>query len=85
MLSILVIWYLGSHGWLRPDPMLWYVMMMVPAGPTALILSSVASMAHEDEGPVAGYLAIAYTASPLIAVASAIALKVIDSMIEHEN
>ena len=45
--SIPVIYGLGRHTQLLgKDPMLWFSMMLMPAGPPALVISGLAELAH---------------------------------------
>ena len=58
--------------WLSNDPILWFCLMLMPTGPPAMKLTSLADVGGAEEGEklsIAKVLTIAYAVSPLIAFA----------------
>lgn len=51
--------------------------MLLPAGPSAMLLVNVAELVDIDQGPIAGYLTIAYFLSPLMAIVCSVGLAVV--------
>lgn len=51
IVSIAVIWAVATKTrWLSDDPMLWFVMMLMPTGPSAMKLVAMADVNGADEG-----------------------------------
>ncbi|KAK6081049.1 membrane transporter [Seiridium cupressi] len=68
-LSIGVIYGFASAGLLGTDPMLWFTMMLMPAGPPAMKLIAMVQVSQsgdEDEAMIAKVLTIAYLISPIL-------------------
>lgn len=76
------VWSTAVCGWYDFDVLMWCVtlpfvddsyckllLILVPSGPSTLLLLSVARQAHVDEGSVPGFLIVAYLCSPLMAFA----------------
>ncbi|KIK50899.1 hypothetical protein GYMLUDRAFT_89192 [Collybiopsis luxurians FD-317 M1] len=63
---------------LDDDPILWFCMMMMPVGPTAMRLTSLADVSKADENEkmiVAKFLALSYIVTPMICFAAVGSLK----------
>ena len=54
--------------------------MLIPAGPSAMLLVNVAELVDIDQGPIAGYLTIAYLISPLMAIVCSVGLALVDAI-----
>lgn len=69
-ISIALVWALAAKtSWLPENPMLWFTMMLMPAGPSAMkvmVLADVADAEHKDKMIIAKFLAIIYAISPLM-------------------
>ncbi|KZT73882.1 hypothetical protein DAEQUDRAFT_661705 [Daedalea quercina L-15889] len=76
-LSVLFVWLTAGRGWYIDDPLVWFLLVLIPAGPSAMLMVSVAELADVDQGPIAGYLTIAYLLSPLMAIVCSIGLAVV--------
>ncbi|PQE32571.1 membrane transporter protein [Rutstroemia sp. NJR-2017a WRK4] len=67
------IYYLAKNTtWIGQDPILWFSMMFMPVGPSAVKLITmveVSDASEEDQHKVAKLLAISYTISPVLAFA----------------
>ncbi|KAJ3796364.1 auxin efflux carrier [Lentinula aff. detonsa] len=78
-ISIPIIYALAAKTHLlSDDPILWFCLMMMPVGPTALRLTALADVSKADEQEkmvVAKFLAISYFVTPLIALAAVASLK----------
>jgi hypothetical protein len=64
--------------WLGNDPVLWFVMMLLPTGPPATKLTGMADVSgtEEDEKTaVAEFIAVSYAISPIICLAVVGSLK----------
>ncbi|KII84138.1 hypothetical protein PLICRDRAFT_95497 [Plicaturopsis crispa FD-325 SS-3] len=66
--------------WFRRDPMLWFVMMISPSGPSAILLAALGELVHVDEAQIAAFLFISYLVSPLISVVVSLAIEVIGTL-----
>ncbi|TCD64172.1 hypothetical protein EIP91_004485 [Steccherinum ochraceum] len=77
-LSMLFIGLTAGRGLYVDDKLVWFLLVLIPAGPSAMLLASVAEVVDVDQGPIAGYLVIAYLISPLMAVVCSLALEVVD-------
>lgn len=75
--SIATIYFLAKKGWLSDDPIQWFAMMLMPCGPPAIILSSLAELKGKEHMKlqVAKLLMISYTVSPIVCFAVVGALK----------
>jgi hypothetical protein len=54
--------------WLPENPMLWFVMMLMPAGPSAMkvmVLADVADAEHKDKMIIAKFLAVSIACESL--------------------
>ncbi|KAJ8114493.1 hypothetical protein OPT61_g3639 [Boeremia exigua] len=59
----------AKTSWLPENPMLWFVMMLMPTGPSAMkvmVLADVADADHKDKMIIAKFLAVIYAISPLM-------------------
>ncbi|KAI0793207.1 auxin efflux carrier [Abortiporus biennis] len=77
LLSVLFVWTTAGKGLYIDDKLVWFLLILIPSGPSALLLVSVAEMVNIDQGPIAGYLAISYLVSPLMAIWCSFGLKVV--------
>lgn len=72
-MSIVVIYAVASQtNWLGDDPILWFVLMLLPIGPPATKLTSLAELSGTDEDEkmsIAKFLAISYAISPISCLA----------------
>ncbi|THV47428.1 hypothetical protein BGAL_0311g00150 [Botrytis galanthina] len=79
IISIGVIYLIASHtGWLDNDPILWFVLMLMPTGPPATKLTALADVSGADEEEkmaIAKFITVAYAVSPLICFAVVGSLK----------
>ena len=61
-ISVALIWVIASKtSWLPKNPMLWFVMMLMPAGPSAMkvmVLADVVDAEHKDKMIIAKFLAV---------------------------
>ncbi|KAJ4490638.1 auxin efflux carrier [Lentinula aciculospora] len=78
-ISIPIIYALAAKTHLlSDDPILWFCLMMMPVGPTALRLTALADVSKADEQEkmvVAKFLALSYLVTPLISLAAVASLK----------
>ncbi|KAI0958865.1 hypothetical protein AcV7_004563 [Taiwanofungus camphoratus] len=79
-LSLLFVWGTAGRGWYVDDPLVWFILVLIPAGPSAMLLVSVAELVNVDQGPIAGYLTISYLISPLMAAVCSLGLTVVRSV-----
>ena len=79
VLSIFIIYLLVSRtSVLAADPILWFCMMLIPTGPTAMKLTALADVSGSSENEkmsIAKFLSITYAFSPLVCFTVAGALK----------
>lgn len=79
IISIMVVYFLASKtNLLDEDPILWFVMMLIPTGPSATKLTALADVsgAEEDEKmSIAKFITISYAVSPVICFAVVGSLK----------
>ncbi|KAM7204694.1 Auxin efflux carrier [Naviculisporaceae sp. PSN 640] len=82
-LAVPLIWALASYSpVLGNDPILWFAMMMMPAGPPAMRLLAIADVNNAGEAvkmSIARFLTILYAFTPLIAFTVVGALKAAES------
>ncbi|KZT72205.1 hypothetical protein DAEQUDRAFT_736344 [Daedalea quercina L-15889] len=78
-LSVLFVWLTAGRGWYVNDPLVWFLLILIPAGPSAMLLVNVAELVDINQGPIAAYLTISYLLSPLMAVVCSIGLVVVDA------
>ncbi|KAI0351044.1 hypothetical protein OH77DRAFT_1524410 [Trametes cingulata] len=78
-ISVLFVWATAGRGLYVDDRMVWFILILAPVGPSAMLLGSVAEMVDVSQGPIAGYLTIAYLASPLMAAVCSLGLEVVES------
>ncbi|KAG0638281.1 membrane transport protein-domain-containing protein [Tuber brumale] len=67
--SIPAVYYLARNNLLGEDPMLWFSMMLMPVGPSAMMMSSLVEMngnSPKDKMAVARFLTMSYAISPII-------------------
>ncbi|OCH86382.1 hypothetical protein OBBRIDRAFT_761455 [Obba rivulosa] len=79
-LSFLFVWLTAGRGFYVDDPLVWFVLIIIPAGPSAMLLANVAELVKVDIGPIIGYLTIAYMLSPLLAAVCSLGLKLVESL-----
>ncbi|KAL2010725.1 hypothetical protein VTN00DRAFT_6532 [Thermoascus crustaceus] len=88
-ISIYVIYILASRTkFLMEDPILWFSMMLMPAGPPALIISGLAELAKATElerFAIAKAMTILYALSPLICFTITGALKASEAVLESKK
>ncbi|KAI9644843.1 hypothetical protein NHQ30_006870 [Ciborinia camelliae] len=79
VVSIAVIYVIARKtGWLDEDPILWFVLMLMPTGPPATKLTALADVSGADEEEkmaIAKFITVAYAISPLICFAVVGSLK----------
>ncbi|KAF8474825.1 auxin efflux carrier [Kalaharituber pfeilii] len=77
VISIAIIYLLATKQLLSNDPILWFSMMIMPCGPPAIILSSLAELrgSSSTKAQVAKLLLISYTITPVICLTVVGALK----------
>ncbi|KAI6093772.1 membrane transport protein-domain-containing protein [Hypoxylon rubiginosum] len=72
-ISIPLIWALAAHTNLLPDdPMLWWALMMMPIGPTAmkvLALADVSGASQSIRMSIARFLTLSYIITPIVSFA----------------
>jgi auxin efflux carrier family protein len=98
-LSILIVWKISDWGWLNDtahqglgsDPMMKFIMCLIPAGPpypllkdnsdrSAIVLANIAELAGVAQGQVGKLLILSYVVSPTIAFTVAAALYMITNL-----
>lgn len=61
-ISVALVYVVAAKtSWLPKNPMLWFVMMLMPAGPSAMkvmVLADVADAEHKDKMIIAKFLAV---------------------------
>ncbi|KAF7860697.1 hypothetical protein EAF04_008215 [Stromatinia cepivora] len=79
VVSIGVIYMIARKTqWLDEDPILWFVLMLMPTGPPATKLTALADVSGADEEEkmaIAKFITVAYAVSPLICLAVVGSLK----------
>ncbi|ORY60068.1 auxin efflux carrier [Pseudomassariella vexata] len=84
-ISISVIWLLAAKTNVLPDdPILWFAMMMIPVGPTAmklLALADVSGASEKTRMAIAKFLTLSYIVTPLVSLSVVGALKASESAI----
>jgi predicted permease len=79
-LSLGLVYATAHRGWYSADPIVLFVLILIPCGPTALLLSSLSTLVDLDVGPVSGFITLSYLCSPLIAFTAALAFRVVDAV-----
>lgn len=99
-IGIVVVWQVSAWGWLDDnahqglggDPMMKFIMCLIPAGPPynslcakliyirAIVLANIAELAGVGQGPVGRLLILSYVVSPTIAFTVAAALRMITGL-----
>jgi len=78
-MSIGAIYFIASKtNWLDDDPMLWFVLMLMPTGPPATKLCALADVSGADDEErmsIVKVVAISYAMSPVICFAVVGSLK----------
>ena len=78
-ISITVIYLIASKtSWLAPDPVLWFVLMLMPTGPPATKLTALADVSgasQEEKMAISKFVTICYGISPIICLAVVGSLK----------
>ncbi|RDX55205.1 hypothetical protein OH76DRAFT_1340057 [Lentinus brumalis] len=77
--SLLFVWATAGRGLYVDDQLVWFLLVLIPSGPSAMLLVSVAEMVDINQGAIAGYLTAAYFFSPLMAVVCSLGLSVVNS------
>jgi len=99
LIGIVVVWKVSDWGWLNDeahaglggDPMMKFIMCLIPAGPPyhqsfaalndrAIVLANIAELAGVSQGQVGKLLILSYVVSPTIAFTVAAALRMITSL-----
>ncbi|KAK3700951.1 hypothetical protein LTR37_015657 [Vermiconidia calcicola] len=84
-ISIAVIYLFATKtNLLDDDPILWFAMMLMPAGPPALLLTALADLAgaeEEEKMSIAKFLTIEYALSPLIFLSVVGSLKATEAIV----
>jgi len=83
-----IIWKISDWGWLNDtahkglgsDPMMKFIMCIIPAGPPAIVLANIAELAGVAQGQVGKLLILSYVVSPTIAFTVAAALYMITNL-----
>ncbi|KAG4032305.1 hypothetical protein MFRU_007g02130 [Monilinia fructicola] len=79
VLSIALIYIIAQKTqWLDKDPILWFVLMLMPTGPSATKLTALADVSGADEEEkmaIAKFVTVVYAVSPLICFAVVGSLK----------
>jgi len=77
--NIVVVYIVASKtNWLDDDPILWFVLMLMPTGPPATKLTALADVSGTDEDEkmsIAKFVTISYMISPIICFAVVGSLK----------
>ncbi|KAF7976240.1 hypothetical protein HWV62_7276 [Athelia sp. TMB] len=85
-ISMALVFATAGRGWYDSDglmlqltqcPSSRFLFILAPSGPSALLLLSVAQRAGADEGPVAGFLTVAYLCAPLMAFVCSLGMRVV--------
>jgi len=75
-MSIGAIYFIASKtNWLDDDPMLWFVLMLMPTGPKLCALADVSGADDEERMSIVKVVAISYAMSPVICFAVVGSLK----------
>ncbi|EPQ51530.1 hypothetical protein GLOTRDRAFT_108071 [Gloeophyllum trabeum ATCC 11539] len=77
VLSVLFVWFTARQGWYIADQLTWFILMLIPSGPSAMMLISLAEMVGVDEGDVSTFLCVSYAISPIISFVCSIGLRVV--------
>ncbi|KAI0674848.1 auxin efflux carrier [Trametes maxima] len=75
--ALLFVFLTAGRGFYVDDRLVWFLLVLIPAGPSAMLLVSVAELVDVSQGAIAGYLTIAYMVSPLMAVVCSLGLEVV--------
>ena len=85
-ISISVIYLIATRtNWLFDDPILWFALMLMPTGPSAMKLTALADVNGSPESEklsIAKFLTIVYAISPLICVAVVGSLKASEAVMQ---
>ncbi|EJD41832.1 hypothetical protein AURDEDRAFT_169035 [Auricularia subglabra TFB-10046 SS5] len=71
------VWIIASQGFYTDDPLTLFLLVIIPSGPSALVLASLAETVAVDQGPISGYLLVANLCAPLISLTCAAALALV--------
>ncbi|KAI0341980.1 hypothetical protein BDW22DRAFT_1358095 [Trametopsis cervina] len=77
-LSLLFVWGTAGRGWYVDDKLVWFLLVLIPSGPSAMLLANVAEIVDVDQGPIASYLTFSYFFSPLMAAVCSLGLIVVE-------
>jgi len=84
-ISIGVVYLVTSRtNWLTDDPILWFALMLMPTGPSAMKLTAMADVSGAPEGEqlsIAKFLTASYIFSPMIAFAVVGSIKASEALI----
>jgi predicted permease len=58
-IAIFFVWMTAGRGFYADDPLVWFLLILLPSGPSAMVLANLAELVDTDQGPIAGYLTIA--------------------------
>ncbi|EJF65242.1 hypothetical protein DICSQDRAFT_98906 [Dichomitus squalens LYAD-421 SS1] len=76
-LALLFVFLSAGRGLYVDDRLVWFLLVLIPAGPSAMLLVSVAELVNVDQGEIAGYLTVSYLFSPLMALVCSSGLSVV--------
>ncbi|KAI0661370.1 auxin efflux carrier [Cubamyces menziesii] len=76
-IALLFVLASAGRGLYVDDRLVWFLLILIPAGPSAMLLVSVAELVDISQGAIAGYLTVAYMVSPLMAVVCSLGLEVV--------
>ncbi|OSD06687.1 hypothetical protein PYCCODRAFT_1449540 [Trametes coccinea BRFM310] len=78
-IALLFVFVTAGRGLYVDDRLVWFLLVLIPAGPSAMLLVNVAELVDISQGAIAGYLTIAYMISPFMAVVCSAGLEVVDA------
>jgi len=76
-LGMLFVWTTAGRSLYIDDKLVWFLLILIPSGPSAMLLVNVAELENVDQGVIAGYLIISYLISPLMSVICALGVKLV--------
>ena len=63
-IALLFVFASAGRGIYVDDRLVWFLLILIPAGPSAMLLVSVAELVDISQGAIAGYLTVAVRPSP---------------------
>ncbi|KAH7101166.1 auxin efflux carrier [Auriculariales sp. MPI-PUGE-AT-0066] len=76
-LTLLFVWLAVKHGLVGYEPLIWFLLVLIPSGPSAMSLAALAETVGVSQAPIAGYLLVANLCSPLISITCAAGLALV--------